>query len=87
MRYGCGEGWQGKQSAEPHALPCSTGEEFCPPAEPKLSLQHTSLSQHRAGPRAACSTSLLSPWACQVPRGGGEPGLRVLLAPLELVLD
>lgn len=39
----CGQGWQGKQTADPHALPCKVGQDFCPPSV--LSLQHTGLSQ------------------------------------------
>lgn len=29
---GCGQGWQGKQTADPHALPCKVGQDFCPPS-------------------------------------------------------
>jgi len=50
----------GKQSAEPGALPCSVGEDFCPPPEPQLWLQHSSLPQNRAG------HSLLHPSAARV---------------------
>lgn len=51
----------------PMPLPCRVGEDFCPSPEPYLLLQHASLPQHRAGPRAACSSllrlrALLCPW-------------------------